>query len=97
MEAVQAQLLYLRHVLDIKAKEAILYQKTSKGKTFSLDQKVAHLKTLIAENEYAIAGNRQASTSQGSKLIARDERQSRIENQKLKVSKKSSTAECNKK
>ncbi len=60
MEAVQTQLLYQRHVLEIKAKDAILYQKTSKGKIFTFEQKATHLKVLIKESEHIIVGNQQA-------------------------------------
>ena len=85
MEAVQTQLLYLRHVLEIKASDAALYQKTSKGKIFTLEEKVIHLKVLIKENEHVIIGNQQTSTSQRKKLLTSDERQSRFESEKLKV------------
>ena len=85
MEAVQTQLLYLRHVLEIKAKDAVLYQKTSKGKIFTLEEKVVHLKMLIEEKEHVIIGNQQATTSQKKKLPASDERQTRFETKKLKV------------
>ena len=85
IEAVQTQLLYLRHVLEIKAKYAVLYQKTSKGKIFNLEEKVTHLKVLIKENEHVIVGNQQASTSLGKKLLTIDERESRFETEKLKV------------